>query len=57
MTEIADFFAMGGYAKYVWTSYGATVIVLVFNFAAPLIGIRRLRKRLAQVIRLKRAGS
>lgn len=27
----ADFFAMGGYAFYVWTSFGVTALVLIAN--------------------------
>ena len=26
-----DFFAMGGYGFYVWTSYGLTLLILVLN--------------------------
>jgi heme exporter protein D len=28
MSEFRDFLAMGGYALYVWPSYGATALVL-----------------------------
>jgi heme exporter protein D len=28
---MSDFLAMGGYAKYVWSSYGLTLIVLVIT--------------------------
>jgi len=34
---------MGGYAFYVWTSYGITVVVLVANWIVPLRRVRRLR--------------
>ncbi len=54
MTEIAEFFAMGGYAKYVWASYGAALVVLVLNFLEPMISTKRLRARLARIIQLKR---
>jgi len=40
---VTDFFAMGGYAWYVWGSYGVTVLVLV----AEIVALRR------QVARLK----
>gem|GEM_PF-1386277 len=29
MTGIADFFAMGGYAFYVWTAYGLSFLIIV----------------------------
>ena len=35
-----EFLAMGGYAAYVWTAYGITLLVLVLNVAAAR---RRLR--------------
>lgn len=28
MSEIADFFRMGGYAAYVWPAYGITALVM-----------------------------
>jgi heme exporter protein D len=32
----ADYFAMGGYAFYVWTAYGLMAAVLVLNLLLPL---------------------
>ncbi|MGH8498369.1 MAG: heme exporter protein CcmD [Methylococcales bacterium] len=50
--NLAEFFAMGGYAFYVWTSYGIAFVVLALNIIQPLIqqkrtlrAIRRRRKR------------
>ena len=31
----AEFFAMGGYAFYVWTSYGITAFVIVLMLVRP----------------------
>ena len=28
---MAEFFAMGGYAPYVWSTFGVTLVVLVIN--------------------------
>jgi len=28
---MSDFFAMGGYAPYVWSAYGITLFVLILN--------------------------
>ncbi len=33
---IESFFAMGGYAFYVWTAYGICGVVLVINVLMPL---------------------
>ena len=35
--SVQEFFAMGGYAFYVWTSYGITLIVLVANIIVPVL--------------------
>ncbi len=48
---MAEFFHMGGYAFYVWTSYGLTLIVLVANILSPL---RQRRKLLADLARRAR---
>ena len=32
---LQEFFAMGGYAFYVWTSYGLTLLVLLANVIIP----------------------
>ena len=33
---MSEFFHMGGYGFYIWTSYGLAFIVLVANFIIPL---------------------
>jgi heme exporter protein D len=35
--SMQEFFAMGGYAFYVWTAYGITLIVLVANIIIPVV--------------------
>ena len=42
-----EFFAMGGYAFYVWTAYGLTFIVLLANIIFPVMQRRRLLRSLA----------
>jgi heme exporter protein D len=32
--DLQSFFHMGGYAEFVWTSYGLTALVLVWNWWA-----------------------
>ncbi len=39
--SLAEFFAMGGYGFYVWTSYGLTLIVLVANIVIPVMERRQ----------------
>lgn len=34
--NLYDFFAMGGYATYVWPSYAIFMIVLLANFIYPI---------------------
>ena len=42
----ADFLAMGGYAPYVWSSYGLAAVVVVLNVLVPWIAHVRLRRRI-----------
>ncbi len=46
---LESFFYMGGYAFYVWTSYGITAAVLLWNLLAPIM----LRKQLLRQLALK----
>ena len=34
---LQEFFAMGGYAFFVWSSYGLTFIVLLANIVIPIL--------------------
>ena len=36
MTQIGEFLHMGGYALYVWSSYGLTLLVLCLNWVLPV---------------------
>ena len=49
---MAEFFAMGGYAHYVWPAYAVFLIVLALDAIAPRVQRRRvlteLRARLAR---------
>jgi heme exporter protein D len=31
---VSEFFNMGGYAAYVWPSYGLTLVIIVYNIVA-----------------------
>lgn len=43
-----EFLSMGGYAAYVWGSYGATLAVLAWNLAVPRLKRRELLRRLRE---------
>lgn len=43
-----EFFAMSGYAFYVWTSYGITLVTMLLHFVWPLIQRRKLFNHLKQ---------
>ncbi len=49
--SLNEFFHMGGYAFYVWTSYGITLLVLLVNVITPL---RQRRKVLTGIARTAR---
>ena len=49
--SLNEFFHMGGYAFYVWTSYGIALIVLLANILLPA---RQRRKLLADIARSAR---
>jgi heme exporter protein D len=42
--NLNEFFHMGGYAFYVWTSYGIALLVLLVNVITPLRQRRKVRR-------------
>lgn len=42
MEAVRDYLAMGGYAAFVWPSYGVTAVIMV---AITVLTLRRLRQR------------
>ena len=48
MGAMLEFLHMGGYAFFVWMSYGVTAIVLVANWIIPMRRGHRLRAELAR---------
>ena len=52
-----QFFAMGGYAFYVWTSYGLMAVILVINLVLPLRRKSELLKRIARRIQQEQRRS
>jgi heme exporter protein D len=47
-----EFFSMGGYAFYVWTAYGITLIVLAVNIIIPVLQRKQFLRR--QLLKQKR---
>ena len=47
----SEFFAMGGYAFYVWTSYGITLFVIVLNIIMPMLHRKKVISRVKRAIR------
>ncbi len=48
---MSEFLHMGGYAFYVWTSYGLALAILLWQFLAPLRMHRQLLARLRRKYR------
>jgi heme exporter protein D len=48
MNNVNEFFSMGGYALYVWSSYGLTALVLLSNFYIPRSNESKLIKKLSR---------
>jgi heme exporter protein D len=44
--SLQSFFAMGGYAMYVWPAYGVFFVVLLLDWLAPQFRRRRLLREL-----------
>jgi len=47
----SEFFHMGGYAFFVWTSYGLTLIVIVANIVAPIMQRKKVISRIKRAIK------
>lgn len=43
---LEEFFHMGGYAVYVWSSYGLTFVVMLFIFMQPILARKNILKQL-----------
>lgn len=44
--SLTDFFSMGGYAVYVWSSYGIALVALILNIALPVMKERKTMREL-----------
>jgi heme exporter protein D len=52
-----QFFSMGGYALYVWTSYGLMAAVLLINLVLPLRRKSEVLKGIARRLKQERRPS
>lgn len=46
-----EFFNMGGYAVFVWSSFGISLLVLILNVVFPVLRRRRLMREVQGHIR------
>ncbi|MFV2059070.1 MAG: heme exporter protein CcmD [Gammaproteobacteria bacterium] len=54
--SLTEFLHMGGYAGYVWSSYGITAAVLIWQVAGPIIQRKQIIKKLARKIKRQKAN-
>ena len=47
----SEFFHMGGYATFVWTSYGLTLVMVLANIISPIIERKRVISQIKRAIR------
>jgi len=47
----SEFFDMGGYAFFVWSSYGLTFLVIVLNIIMPIMHRKKVISRVKRAIR------
>ena len=50
---MSEFFAMGGYAFYVWTSYAIFAVIVVYNLLQPRFRRRTIVREVRQQIALE----
>lgn len=54
--SVGDFFAMGGYAFYVWGSYGVTALFLLIEVILVMSRKRTITHRLGRRLRMRGEG-
>lgn len=47
----SEFFHMGGYAVFVWSSYGLALLMVVVNIVSPMIERKRVIARVKRAIK------
>jgi heme exporter protein D len=52
MSSVSEFFAMGGYAFYVWGSYGVTALFMIIEVILVIRNKRTIMQRIARLVRM-----
>ena len=47
----SEFFHMGGYATFVWSSYGLAFVMVVFNIVSPMLERKRVISRVKRAMK------
>jgi heme exporter protein D len=53
----STFFAMGGYAVYVWPSYALTAVVMLLNVIMPLRQRKHIIRRVKRAVRREKMST
>jgi heme exporter protein D len=53
---VSDFFSQGGYALYVWSSYGVTMALLVIEIIQLRRHSRTILARVGRLVRMRAGG-
>jgi heme exporter protein D len=56
MNRMLEFLSQGGYAGYVWSAYGMTLLLLVVETVSLRRQRRAILTRLGRLLRLRNAG-
>lgn len=48
-----EFFAMGGYGKFIWSAYGATAIIMILNIILPIRRHEKILRMLQELLKMK----
>ncbi len=51
-----EFWAMGGHAFYVWSSFGTVAAIMIYNAIMPLISHRRLLNDISRQLARKKGS-
>lgn len=54
MSNISEFFAMGGYGFYVWGSYGVTALFMLVEVILLIRNKQTVMQRLARMVRMEK---
>lgn len=51
---MSEFLSMGGYAAFVWTSFGISLVVLLLNIVIPIVRRKQLIREVSSQIKRKK---